>query len=241
MPISFSQHVDLQCPECHAPFRAEVWLIVDAGERPNLAARCRDGTLHRVTCPNGHTGTLGAPLLYHDRTCQQLILAVPPGMDEQQVRAIHAQLMPRLLENFIAPFPAYLNQTQVVPQELLPIALADDPQAALAEHLQRAMPPLLRALQEFITADSQDEAKAILRAHPELLSDEADALLAQLLDAARTQNDTNAEKILAEHRDLLQRARREGIEAAFAAKSAAVSSHFFQKELLMGVTAHHDE
>jgi len=63
MPISFSQHVDLQCPECNAPFRAEVWLIVDAGERPDLAARCRDGSLFAVTCPNGHTGALGAPLL----------------------------------------------------------------------------------------------------------------------------------------------------------------------------------
>ncbi len=209
MPISFSQRVELQCPECSARFSVEVWLIVDAGERPDLAARCRDGTLHDVTCPNGHTATLGAPLLYHDRAREQLILAVPPNTDEQHARAIHAQLLPRLQANLLAPFPAYLNQTQVVPQELLPALLSDDPEAALAEQLARNLPPLLRTLQEFIQADSWDASQTILAQHPELLSDEADLLLAQLIDAAREQKDARAEKMFAEHRDVLQRARRD--------------------------------
>jgi len=78
MPISYSQPTDLQCPQCHTLFCVEMWLIVDAGERPDLAARCRDGSIFVATCPNGHSSALGALLLYHDRTREQLILAVPP-------------------------------------------------------------------------------------------------------------------------------------------------------------------
>jgi len=44
-----------------------VWAIVDAAERPDLAARCRDGAIFATTCPNGHSTALSAPLL---ETCQ---------------------------------------------------------------------------------------------------------------------------------------------------------------------------
>ena len=134
MPVSFSQPVDLECPQCHARVHADVWLIVDAGERADLAARCRDGSIFQVMCPNGHTAALGAPLLYHDRARELVVLAVPLGMDEQHARAIHAQLMPRLLANFIAPFPAYLERTRVVPLENLADVLADDARCAIESH-----------------------------------------------------------------------------------------------------------
>jgi tetratricopeptide (TPR) repeat protein len=77
---------------------------------------------------------------------------------------------------------------------------------------------LLETIIAFIQAPTWDESRRILEAHPELLRDEADQLLAQLIEAAQAQNDANAEKIFAEHRGLLQRARRDGIDAAFAAK-----------------------
>jgi hypothetical protein len=80
---------------------------------------------------------------------------------------------------------------------------------------------LLETIIAFIQAPTWDESRRILEAHLELLSDEADQLLAQLIEAAREQNDADAEKMLAEHRDLLQRARRDGIDVAFAAKQAA--------------------
>ncbi|HID86128.1 MAG TPA: hypothetical protein EYP55_01970, partial [Anaerolineae bacterium] len=65
--------------------------------------------------------------------------------------------------------------------------------------------PLLRALTEFIRAESWDESRRILNRHPELLGDEADALLAHLITAAQTQGDEKAVRILEEHRALLRR------------------------------------
>jgi len=50
MTISYAQRTDLTCPECGAQFAGEVWLIVDAGERPDLLQRIREGTLHDIPC-----------------------------------------------------------------------------------------------------------------------------------------------------------------------------------------------
>ncbi|MBK8798190.1 MAG: hypothetical protein IPM07_18510 [Anaerolineales bacterium] len=38
---STAQTAELTCPQCGRAFAAEIWLIVDAGERPDLLARAR--------------------------------------------------------------------------------------------------------------------------------------------------------------------------------------------------------
>ena len=243
MPKSYSQSGQAPCPSCGQDVPFEVWLIVDVAERPDLLARAREGKLNAVKCPHcGHEGRIGTPLLIHDAERQRLLLAVPPGLTDEQAGEINAQLVGRLLSNLgDGPRPDYLGQTQVVPLDVLPAVLADDPEAALrqlaeqaaakleqlrqenpeayqqlAEAAQQAMPPLLQTIQEFIRAESWAESQRILEQHPELLSDQADALLGQLLDAARAQNDEGAERILGEHRTLLRRCREVGIAQAFA-------------------------
>lgn len=73
-------------------------------------------------------------------------------------------------------------------------------------------------VQEFISADTWAESQRIVEQHPELLSDRTDTLLGQLADAAHTQGDENAVRILAEHRALLRRCREAGTSRAFAEK-----------------------
>ena len=66
MPHSFFQTASLTCPQCGRAFSAEVWLIVDTVERPDLLARIRDGTLHTFPCPGcGHEEQVDAPLLLY--------------------------------------------------------------------------------------------------------------------------------------------------------------------------------
>lgn len=67
-------------------------------------------------------------------------------------------------------------------------------------------------LQAFITAETWAESRRIVEAHPELLTDEADALLGQLIEAACTQGDENGVRLLEEHRTLLRRCREVGVE-----------------------------
>ncbi len=75
--VSLSQSVEITCPECDLSFPAEVWVIVDPVERPDLGERIVRGALHQVRCPNGHTGELDAPLLLHLPDRNPPLLFVP--------------------------------------------------------------------------------------------------------------------------------------------------------------------
>ncbi len=80
----------------------------------------------------------------------------------------------------------------------------------------RAPRHLMETLQAFIQARTWEESRRLLDQHPELLSDEADALLGRLQDAARARSDEHALRILEQHRVLLRRCREVGAARAFA-------------------------
>jgi N-acetylglucosamine kinase-like BadF-type ATPase len=129
-----------------------------------------------------------------------------PQEDEAQAGALLARLREAL-------GPAWQEEwlregLPGLPRELLSLFLREDPEAAL-----RA---LTQTLEEFIRARTWDESRRILEAHPELLTDEADAMLGRLIDAAQAQGDEAAIRIFERHRALLRRCREAGIEEAFA-------------------------
>ena len=74
---------------------------------------------------------------------------------------------------------------------------------------------ILRAFQDFVRARSWGASRRVVKRHPELLSDEDDALLGQLAEA---QEDERTRQVVEEHRALLRRCREAGIKAAFAEK-----------------------
>jgi hypothetical protein len=41
MSLSYSENTNLTCPSCGARLGAEVWMLVDAAERPDLAHALR--------------------------------------------------------------------------------------------------------------------------------------------------------------------------------------------------------
>ena len=45
MAHSFATTAQLTCAACHQPFDADLWLLVDTAERPDLLARIRLGML----------------------------------------------------------------------------------------------------------------------------------------------------------------------------------------------------
>jgi len=80
---------------------------------------------------------------------------------------------------------------------------------------------LIEVLQAFLTADTWAESRRIVEAHPELLTDAADALLGRMVDAAREKGDERAVRLFEEHRALLRRCREAGVEQAFAERGGA--------------------
>jgi len=76
------------------------------------------------------------------------------------------------------------------------------------------LPPLMRALQEFMSVPTWDESRDVLRAHPEITSPEALQTLSNLIDAAKSEADEATVKVLSAYRHVLERAQQVGPEQA---------------------------
>ena len=150
MPRSFSQSTRVSCPQCGQPVDLQIWLIVDLAERPDLAARIRDGTLHDAPCPHcGHTGQVDAPLLIHDPERGRVLFSPAQRTTAEQDQQMAQELMSRLAETFLHPRPEYLAQAQSVPRQLLPTLLdGGDLQEAMQTMLARATQEMERLRQE---------------------------------------------------------------------------------------------
>ncbi|HNP73251.1 MAG TPA: CpXC domain-containing protein, partial [Kouleothrix sp.] len=115
MAISRSETIRLRCPSCSAAFEAVAWALVDAAERPDLAAALRDGTLNLAECPRcGAVAPAGAALLFHDPASRRVYFAVPPDTGEhrwrEQAQALLYELVGALPEDDRLP---YLGDVQV--------------------------------------------------------------------------------------------------------------------------------
>jgi hypothetical protein len=215
MSVSYSRTTDVQCSGCQTAFAAEFWLIVDAGERPDLLARCRDGTILSIPCPAcAREGKLDAPLLLYRPGAQPTVLFVPAQgttreEDNQQAGQLVGLLRDRMGDAWDDAWVA--EGLQGVSQEMLPAVLSDDPEAAVrqlqeqaAAEAERNMPPVVRAAMEFIQAPDEVAAVTVFERQRALLQPyEAQ----QVLDEQFRSDDPDTQQRLAERRDLLRRLR----------------------------------
>ncbi|MBK9232358.1 MAG: hypothetical protein IPO15_16300 [Anaerolineae bacterium] len=97
---SVAQSITLTCPACRRPFPAEVWLIVDTAERPDLLARIRNGSLHAIPCPHcRQAGAVDAPLLLYRPSQTPPILFSPAAQTTTEQDQEHARGLLGLLHD----------------------------------------------------------------------------------------------------------------------------------------------
>jgi len=152
MPNSFSQTPSLSCPRCGTTFQAELWLIVDTTERPDLVEKIKDGTLHEIVCPQcGPIGQVDVPLLlYRPGETPPLLFSPAQETTNEQDQEHARALLARLRESL---GPAWRDDWLArglpgVPRPLLPLALTEG-LAAVGRKMQEQLPPELReVLQE---------------------------------------------------------------------------------------------
>ncbi|NJN19227.1 MAG: hypothetical protein HC822_24725 [Oscillochloris sp.] len=221
MPISYQEPAQLTCPACGADFAASVWLILDAGEQPAAVDLLLQGELNQVHCPDcGNIGPAGAPLLYHDAAGRQVIFAPTPGAAEHelrdQARDLHAVLVGSIPEEQRRPYLADVD----IAQDLDGIALklrrkarrsgaasaapappVPTPPPTAGESEQP--PPLLVAVEAFLSANSPEELEQVLAAYPILRDRSTDAMLAALAEVARDQRSPDIAESLLRARQLL--------------------------------------
>jgi CpXC motif protein len=235
MPLSYSENANLTCPACRQDFAADVWMLVDSAERPDLAEELRDGGLNVVVCPHcGHRGPAGAPLLFHDPANRRVYFAAPAASEEhewrEQAQSLLYLLVGSLPEGERHP---YLGDVQVE-QEVEGVRRAvlqrkrarraapgkatgagPTPAHGVEHHVVEAPPaargaqpsPLLDAVRRLLAADSAEEFAAIVDEHPALLSSDAEAVLSQLIEVAHTQREREVAAALGEARAELGRMR----------------------------------
>jgi phosphate uptake regulator len=92
MTVSPAQVVQLNCPACRNPVRAQVFTLVDAGQYPELKSRLMAGQLNLAVCQScGNPVMISAPLIYHDPEKQLFLTFFPQQLNarpEDQERFI---------------------------------------------------------------------------------------------------------------------------------------------------------
>ena len=191
MALSRNELAEVTCPRCARSFEAEVWLVVDRAERPDLVHLLMDGELNVAACPHcGAEGGLSYPLLFHDGTRGEVLCALP--LSVQGPDAARA-LVGDLLGSLVAGVPAeerkpYLQEIELVPEldglraALIERNLASD--RAAEERL------LALALQDLLNVGGQLDFHRVIAEHRQLLLTDAaaDALDGIAREARRAQD-----------------------------------------------------
>ena len=186
MTHSFAQEAELTCPQCGQTFSADVWLIVDAAERPDLLERARAGTLHDLPCPHcGHRGAVDVPLLILRPGQEPSLLFSPAqGTTAEQDREQAAGLVGALRERLGDAWQEEWVRQGLpgVQRPMLPAALSEDPEAALqqmaeqAQQVQQAAVATREALEALLP---EERARVLLE---KMLAQEPVALRPEDLD-----------------------------------------------------------
>ncbi|SRR6266568_2125892 len=134
MEISWSQTTSLACQQCGVVFEAEIWLIVDVVERPNLLDQIRKGTLHDLTCSkcNQTVGQVDTPLLLYcsDRTPTLLFSPAQQATADQYIEQARF-LLGTLHQHLDSKWDdAWLEQgLRIISRSLLPTIFSLDAEA----------------------------------------------------------------------------------------------------------------
>ena len=194
MERSFAQAVDLTCVGCEQPFTANIWLIVDAVERPDLVTQFATDRLNVVQCP--HCGTLhpvDAPLLFHNSAAEVLFFSSQEHRAPDDGQEIARELGQFLISRIpVAERRPYLAQAQMV-------AGRDELRRAVA-----AEDELSIALRALMVAASAEDIRAVAAAHPVLGTAATLAQLNQYVGRLQQDNHVATADALAQRLKVLQ-------------------------------------
>ena len=232
MPTSHSESTSLTCPHCGQHFGAEIWLIVDTAERPDLADRCRDGSIHALTCSHcGRQGQLDAPLLvYQPPTGSEpagsspRLLFVPPAQtSSEEDQALAGALLALLREHLGSAWDdALLGQLQPVPRPLLAGFMSED-----ATERETARQEMDRAAQAAMDQLRSQDPAAYHRLKREQAAQEAmqhTPLLRELQAFIQARTWAASRRVLADHPELLSD------EADDVLSQLIVTTHEYEEE-----------
>jgi hypothetical protein len=204
------QAIQLTCPNCRAPMRAQLFTLVDVGRQPELKNYLLSGQLNVAVCPNcGTPAMVAAPLIYHDPAKQLFLVHFPQQLNarpEEQERFIGeaTQLIMRGMPAN-APRGYLLNARRFLTlNSLIDTILEADGISREMLEAQRARVDLIGLLAEAYEQGEEQLAKAVEQ-HKEQLDYEFFATLTAFAEAS-TQGgrDESADVLLGLREKLLE-------------------------------------
>src|SRR4028119_1789183 len=116
MTRSYAQPASLPCFKCAQTFPVEIWVIVDAVERPDLVEAIHNESIHIARCPYcAAEHPLDAPLLFHDGRLETLIFAAQEQSTSEQDHEAAQQLGQQLISTIpVDERSEYLTNARIV-------------------------------------------------------------------------------------------------------------------------------
>jgi hypothetical protein len=235
MPISYAEHVPLTCPRCGTEWSTEIYVIVDAAERPELVSRVVDDSLHDSRCPQcGQGGRVPAPLLYHDSRNARVLLAVPPDMPESEWREVGQNLLWTLIgalpEEARLPYLGDVQAEaglagigQVIQRERLTGSGAED---------DADLPPIVIAIQSLLDSNGPADLMAAFNQHAILREPQAVTIMQELAAEAIRHGQPEAADGFARAAELLEQVKAMRAEAGAPMISIAVEGQRLTPEVI---------
>ena len=204
---SISQQMEIACPKCSNKFAADIWLVIDVWERPDLVELLQRGVLHLLTCPScSKQIAVDTPLLvYRPYAEPPFFLSVPPDTKKKKTRYYASTLLSQLRDSMAGEWDdawvadrsvkvldrAELRVTMNLDMVLIGRQMIDREEREAAFE-RGEMAPELKALSELLEADTWADARRLVELHPDLLNDTVDKLLEELITATyqRADNET---------------------------------------------------
>ena len=197
----------VNCPKCHKPFIAQVYTIIDVGNKPELKEDFLRGRVNYAQCPDcGTGGILSTPILYHDPAKELLIAYVPAelGLSAQQQEQFIGGLVNTVMESVPAEQrKGYFLQpkTALTLDSLMDMILEADGITKEMLEAQRARLRLINTLAAAV-ADEPTLDK-LVQEHRQELTYEFLLLLSDLIEAQEQEGNAERAKTLQTLREKL--------------------------------------
>ena len=213
MAHSYARSLGITCMKCGKRFSADVYMIVDVDERPDLLQAILKETFFMNTCPNcGDRAFLDTPVLvFRRKQAPHLLFCMAERMSQEWNQQQGKELIGRLKASlgwgwrneWLSPGLQTLQQ-----HSNLPLALGDNPQAAIRQHTAQQDQDAKRIkaeqpkryyrtlLNAFMNAQELSAKRQLVDVYPDLLNDDAQRELnAMLVEALQAGNVAAAQLI----------------------------------------------
>jgi CHAT domain-containing protein len=168
MGNSHAVQVRAPCSRCGHKFVAEVWMIIDVSERPDLLKQVQEGTLHLAFCPecnHDHKGELDSTLLlYCPGETPTLIFSRGQRTSVDQDIQLAGMLLTHLQKSLGATWQdAWLEFALVVSPNTLPDLLTTDPdirrrpQESAEQYVQTS--PMRQFISDFVITPDEFQSE----------------------------------------------------------------------------------